>query len=87
MIAELEAHLHFEGRVRVSDRGVGYLQCRKYIDQEIRGPSNQLPPLEDGLALNIIRRETRRYGYASCSCRALQHGPKCMAQRPFVTRS
>lgn len=37
-------------------------QCRKYIDQEIRGPSNQLPPLEDGLALNVIRSETRRYG-------------------------
>jgi hypothetical protein len=29
--------------------------------QEIRGPSNQLPPLEDGLALNIIRSECRRY--------------------------
>lgn len=36
-------------------------QVRKYIDQEIRGPSNQLPPLEDGLALNIIRSEARRY--------------------------
>jgi hypothetical protein len=36
-------------------------QIRKYIDQEIRGPSNQLPPLEDGLALNIIRSEARRY--------------------------
>jgi hypothetical protein len=36
-------------------------QVSKYIDQEIRGPSNQLPPLEDGLALNIIRSECRRY--------------------------
>mmetsp|Transcript_10894 Transcript_10894/g.32646 ORF Transcript_10894/g.32646 Transcript_10894/m.32646 type:complete len:500 (+) Transcript_10894:173-1672(+) len=36
-------------------------QIRKYIDQEIRGPSNQLPPLEDGLALNVIRAEARRY--------------------------
>lgn len=36
-------------------------QVRKYIDQEIRGPSNQLPPLEDGLALNVIRAESRRF--------------------------
>ena len=36
-------------------------QCRKYIDQEIRAPNNQLPPLEDGLALSVIRTEARRY--------------------------
>lgn len=36
-------------------------QANKYIDQEIRAPNNQLPPLEDGLALNIIRTEARRY--------------------------
>jgi len=36
-------------------------QCRKYIDQEIRAPNNQLPPLEDGLALSVIRMEARRY--------------------------
>lgn len=36
-------------------------QCRKYIDQEIRAINNQLPPLEDGLALSVIRMEARRF--------------------------
>lgn len=36
-------------------------QCRKYIDQEIRATNNQLPPLEDGLALSVIRMEARRF--------------------------
>lgn len=48
------------------------MQVRKYIDQEIRGPSNQLPPLEDGLALNIIRSEARRY---KCAEMQLLRGP------------
>lgn len=37
------------------------MQCRKYIDQEIRATNNQLPPLEDGLALSVIRTEARRF--------------------------
>ncbi len=31
------------------------------MDQEIRAPNNQLPPLEDGLALMAIRTEARRF--------------------------
>ena len=34
---------------------------RRYVDQEIRAPNNQLPPLEDGLALMAIRTEARRH--------------------------
>ncbi len=41
-------------------------ECRKYIDQEIRAPNNQLPPLEDGLALSVIRNEARRYRHVVC---------------------
>jgi hypothetical protein len=37
------------------------LQVQKYIDQEIRSEINQLPPFEDGLALNVIRAEARRH--------------------------
>jgi len=33
----------------------------RYVDQEIRAPNNQLPPLEDGLALMAIRTEARRF--------------------------
>jgi hypothetical protein len=36
-------------------------QVQKYIDQEIRSEINQLPPFEDGLALNVIRAEARRH--------------------------
>ncbi len=38
--------------------------CR-YVDQEIRAPNNQLPPLEDGLALMTIRSEARRFKCAT----------------------
>ena len=50
-------------------------ECRKYIDQEIRAPNNQLPPLEDGLALSVIRNEARRYRRVPCGTPSQCNGP------------
>lgn len=50
------------------NHSVSSVQVRKYIDQEMRSEINQLPPFEDGLALNVIRNEARRY---KCGCHCL----------------
>ena len=56
--------LGFAGDVQIVLSDALVLECR-YVDQEIRAPNNQLPPLEDGLALMTIRSEARRFKYAT----------------------